>query len=256
MPPILERPLPAPPEPRMSLAARLLNVFAIPGDVFSEVKISRAKAVNWLVPASLFLCVSWVAAWLVFSQDQVKEQIRQYTEQTIQKQVDQGRMSDTEAERARRYAVSGAQLVAYTGPALVAFAAPFWWGLILWLVGRKIFRSDFSYLKAVEVSGLAGMIGVLQVAVKTLLIVGLNNPFASTSAALLANGDDPQNATFRLLSLVDVMAFWLLAVRAIGLARLAEVPFARAAIWVFGVWALTTGLLLGLGFAMHAGFGG
>lgn len=240
----------------MSLTARLLNVFAIPGDVFSEVKSSRSSAANWLVPAVLFLCVSWVAAWLIFSQDSVKEQIRQYTEQTVQKRVDQGKMSETDAQNARQYAVLGAQLGAYTGPAFVAFAAPFWWGLILWLVGRKIFKSDFPYLKAVEVSGLAGMIGVLQVAVKALLIVGLNNPFASTSAALLANTNDPQNATYRLLSLVDIMAFWLLAVRAIGLARLAGVTFIRAGIWVFGVWAIITGSLVGLVTVIRSGFGG
>ena len=240
----------------MSLAARLLNVFAIPGDVFSEVKVSRASVYNWLVPAFLFLCVSWVAAWLIFSQDSVKQQIRQYTEQTIQKRIDQGRMSATEAENARQYAVLGAQLGAYTGPAFLAFAAPFWWGLILWFVGRKVFKGEFSYLKAVEVSGLAGMIGVLQVAVKTLLIVGLNNPFASTSAALLANTNDPQNSTYRLLSLVDIMAFWLLAVRAIGLARLAGVPFLRAAVWVFGLWAVITGLLVGMATALRSVLGG
>lgn len=240
----------------MSLAARLLNVFAIPGDVFSEVKISRASAANWLVPALLFLSVSWVAAWLIFSQDSFRQQVRQQTEQVVQKRVDQGLMSQKDADNAVHYAVPAAQVGAYTAPALIAFASPFWWGLILWFIGRKIFNGDFSYLKAVEVSGLAGMIGVLHVAVKSLLVFGLNDPFASTSAALLANGDDPQNATYRLLSLVDVMGFWLLAVRAIGLARLARVPFLRAAIWVFGIWATLIGLLVVLGTAVRSVFGG
>ena len=37
------------------------------------------------------------------------------------------------------------------------------------------------------------------------------------------------------------MTFWLLAVRAMGLARLSGVSFIKAALWVFGIWAAYTG---------------
>ena len=40
-------------ETAMSLAARLLNVFATPGDVFDDVKVAPASTANWLVPALL-----------------------------------------------------------------------------------------------------------------------------------------------------------------------------------------------------------
>lgn len=41
---------------------------------------------------------------------------------------------------------------------------------------------------------------------------------------------------------MDVVAFWVLAVRAIGLSRLSGATFAKSAAWLFGLWLLWTGL--------------
>ena len=80
-----------------------------------------------------------------------------------------------------------------------------------------------------------------------LLILGLGNLYASPSLMLLVKDFDPQNTVHGLLAIVNVMTFWLLAVRAVGLARLSGVSFAKAALWVFGIWAAYTGFLTGLG---------
>ena len=101
-------------------------------------------------------------------------------------------------------------------------------------------------MKAVEVVGLANMVSVLDVIVRTLLIVGLGNLYAAPSLMLLVKEFDPQNTVHSLLALVNVMTFWLLAVRAMGLARLTGVSFIKAALWVFGIWAAYTALLIGL----------
>ncbi len=78
--------------------------------------------------------------------------------------------------------------------------------------------------------------------------MGLGNLYASTSLVLLVKEFDPQNTVHSLLTLVNVMTFWLLAVRGIGLARLSGASVAKAIAWVFGVWAAYTGLLVGLAF--------
>ena len=50
-------PLPLPVEevqrPASSLASRLLNVFAAPGDVFEEIRTGTPSTANWLVPLLL-----------------------------------------------------------------------------------------------------------------------------------------------------------------------------------------------------------
>ena len=52
------------------------------------------------------------------------------------------------------------------------------------------------------------------------------------------------------------MTFWLLAVRSVGLARLTGASVAKAAVWVFGIWIVLTGIMIGFGAAMRAAFGG
>ena len=242
----------------MSLGGRLLNVFATPGDVFQEVKTAGVSTANWLVPALILIAVSWVAAWLVFSQDSIRHQLSEITDQAIQKQIEQAHMSEQQAEQARamgeKWAGISSRIAAGLAPVVTGFVTPFFWGLILWLVGAKILKGDFPYMKAVEVVGLANMVTVLDVIVKTLLIVGLGNLYAAPSLVLLVREFDPQNTVHSLLTIVNVMTFWLLAVRAMGLARLSGASFTKAALWVFGIWAAYTGFFVGVGALAKAAF--
>ena len=87
-----------------------------------------------------------------------------------------------------------------------------------------------------------------------MLIVGQGNLFASPSLALLVNEFDPQNPVHNLLGVVNVMTFWLLAVRSIGLRRLSGVSMGKAVLGVFGIWGAYTGLMIGFGAAMQVIF--
>jgi hypothetical protein len=248
----------APQPPSMSLWGRLLNVFATPGDVFQEVKDAKVSTANWLVPSLILIVVSWVSSLLIFSQPSINHQLSEITEQAIQKQVERSQMSEQQAEQARamgeKWAGISAKIGAALTPVIAGFVTPFFWGLIVWGVGAGLLKAKFPYMKAVEIVGLANMVNVLEIILRTLLIVGLGNLYASTSLVLLVKQFDPQNTVHSLLALVNVMTFWLLAVRGIGLARLSGVSFAKALAWVFGVWVAYTGLLVGLAYLAKAAF--
>ena len=243
--------------PAMSLGGRLLNVFAVPGDVLQEVKSAADTPANWLVPALILIAVSWVAAAVIFSQPSIKQQLSELTEQAIQKQIDSAHLSEQQADQARAMGEKWAGISSRIGAALVpvfaGFVMPFVWGLIVWLLGAQLFKGHFPYMKAVEVVGLANMILVLDVVVKTLLIVGLGNLYASPSLVLLVKQFDPQNPVHGLLAAVNVMTFWLLAVRAIGLARLSGASLAKSMVWVFGIWVAYTGFFIGISALLQAG---
>ena len=98
-------------------------------------------------------------------------------------------------------------------PLFVAAITPFFWGLILWLLGNKAFNGNSSYSKWLEVAGLANMIMVLEAIVRNLLIVGTGNFYVTPSLVLLVKNFDPQNMSQAALGFVNVMSFWLLAVR-------------------------------------------
>ncbi|MCX6921838.1 MAG: YIP1 family protein [Verrucomicrobia bacterium] len=248
-PELMPEPQPeAPQPPTMSLGGRLFNVFATPGEVFQEVKSTSVSATNWLVPALILLAVSWVATWLIFSQESINHQVSEITDQAIQKQAEKTHMSEQQVEQAERVAGIAKKIGAFVVPVFIAFVTPFGWGLILWLVGVKALKGNFAYMKAVEVVGLASMVSILGSIVTTLLVVGMGSLFASPSLVLLLKEFNPQNPLHSVLGLVNVMTFWLLAVRAIGLARLSNASFIKAFVWVFGIWAAYTGFFMGLGF--------
>jgi hypothetical protein len=240
----------------MSLWGRMLNVFAAPGDVFDEVKAAKPSTANWLVPAIIFIAVSWLAVAVIYSQPPLQQQLRETIDQAIQKQVERAHMSEQQAEQARvtgeKWAGTLAKLGAAIGPLITAFVTPFFWGVIIWVVGAQVLKADLPYMKAVEVVGLGNMINVLEMIVRTLLIVGLGNLYASPSLVLLVKNYDPQNGVHGLLALVNVMTFWVLAVRASALARLASISYAKAVVWVFGIWAGYTGTIIGIAFAFRA----
>jgi hypothetical protein len=255
-----EPPPAAPPISATSLAGRLMNVFAAPGDVFGEVKTAAPSVANWLVPAILFMVLSWLSAALIYSQPAIRQQISELSTKAIDRQVEKGKLSSAQAEQARaaaeKFGRVGYEIGAVVAPIFAAFASPFFGGLILWLVGSFALKGPFPYLKAVEVAGLSNMILALNVLVKTLLILITGNLFASTSLALVVKDFDPQNTVHSLLTMMDVMVLWLLTVRSIGLARLSGASIGKAAAWIFGIWIAFTGVIIGFGAAVRVAFGG
>jgi hypothetical protein len=250
LPPLITPPPAAAPAaasgPRMSLAARLLNVFAIPGDVFEEVKTSPGNMGNWLVSTALLVVAMCLSAWAVYTQPAVKQKMREQMWKSVQVQVDKGVLPK---DRAETYVTAVEKVAPYFAVAVAiifSLVQPFWWGLILWLIGAKVLKGNFPFMKAVEVAGLSNSILVLQFVVWALLAIGLSNPHASTSLALLAKDQDPKDPMYKLLNVVNFMDFWVLGVRSVGLARLAGVQFLRAMGWIFAIWVIisTLGALL------------
>jgi len=227
-------------------------VFATPGEVFDHVRVASASPMNWIVPILLFIAINWVGAWLMFSQPSLQQQFNELIDKTVQDRIDHGLIKEADAESARQAGQIGVKITTFAAPVFVALTQPFWWGLIIWTLGTKFLKGNFGYMKAVEVCGLAGMIAVLEVVIRTLLVVGFSNPFASASLAVLLKNPDPTTPLFYLLGIINVLTFWELGVRAVGLSRLAGVSSTKASIWVFGVWVLFQSFCVGLSAARYA----
>jgi len=244
-----------------SLGARLVNVLATPSDVFDEVKASPPRTANWLVPALVAMIVGWIGAWLVMSQAAIKQQFSDMQEKQYQQLIEQGRMSREQLEAQRpmmdKFATISRQVGMYLLPPLSAFGLVFWWALITYVLGRFVLGGDFTYMKAVEVSGLIGVLTIIEGVIRTLLMVAFGSLFAGPNLAMvLVKEFDPTNLTHGVLAAVDVVAFWVLAVRSVALARLSGASLAKAAAWIFGLWLLWTGFWTGVGYVVQRAFGG
>lgn len=247
---------PEPEVPESSLPAKLVNVFAVPGEVFEEIRTRAVQHWNWVTPALLAVFVGWIGSWLIFAQPAINQQLRDISSEAIEKQIEKGKIPAEQAEQMRqaaeKFGAIGQKVSAYAAPVLGAFLSPFFWGLILWLFGNKVLRGSFGFMKAVEAAGLANMIGVLEGIVRTLLIIAMGNIFAAPGLMLLVRDFDPQNPVHSLAAAVNVMTFWLLGIRSLALARLSGAAFGKAACCIFGVWAGYTLFFWGLAAGIRA----
>jgi hypothetical protein len=239
---------------KMSLPARLLNVFAVPGDVFAEVRDTPVSTTNWLVPVLCSAIIGALAAFVIFSQPAVIQQIHEQQQKVMDQQVKAGKMTQAQADQALTVMekVTGPtmmKIIGGVGAVLASFVHVVWWGFVLWLLSRWLLKVQIKFPKALEVVGLAMMIGVLGAIVAMLLIVNLGRVGATPSLALMVNDFDATRKSHLFMGAANVFYFWQVGVTAIGLGKLAGVPFSRA-LWVLlAFWLLQESffILVGMG---------
>jgi len=256
-PPVLE-PNPTPTgssEPASySVLARMVNVFAVPGDVFEDVLRSRPNVGNWLWPALLGALVGFMAGWLLWSQPAIRQAVLRQQEQALTSQVESGRLTreraDQALERIRRMLESPAMQVAAAGMAGLGGGVRFLaWAVALWGVGRWAFGAMVPFGRACEVAGLASLVGVLGNFLELMLWVpseGSPGPVADPVSETRPAGG--QGLT-TMVVLQSVFGFWQVAVMSVGLSKLAGVPWVRG-LWVLmGLWLFWMLALAVLGWA-------
>jgi hypothetical protein len=256
-PPLPESPEQAPSAPSMSLGARLLNVFACPGDVFEEVKASRPSAGNWLVPGLMLSIVGVVFALIVFSQPAIVQTLKEQQEKKMDQLVKDGKMSRSDADRAieqidRYTGPTVLKLIGSVGSFLFTFGRMLWWGLILMLLGRWFLNARFSYGKSLEVAGLALMISTLGVIVSMLLIVKFERLSASPGLGMAIADFDVSRKSHLFAGAANIFSIWQVCVLAVGLSRLAGARFTKALLVIFVYWILQESVLIECGMGQMA----
>src|SRR3954470_22760520 len=98
-PPLPANPVEAPGQATMSLPARLLNIFAVPSEVFLEVKNAPSQISNWLVPMILLAFVGMISAVLVLNQPALIQKIRDQQTKAIDEKVKAGKMTQEQADK-------------------------------------------------------------------------------------------------------------------------------------------------------------
>jgi hypothetical protein len=240
------------PAPASSLAGRLLNIFAAPGEVFDEIKSAPAAVANWLVPVLIYAGVGIVSVWLIFSQPAIRQNIHDQQVKAFDKQVQQGKMTQAQEDQILQ------AMDKFMGPTALAifgsismvvysFASVFGWAFALWLAGRWFLKTKPAYLKLVEVAALASVIMLLGMVIGTLLAEILGRLYAGPSLGLLVGEFDPRNRVHVLLGAANAVYFWHTGVLAVGLAKISGAPMVKTITVVFSLWVAIELLLIAVG---------
>jgi hypothetical protein len=241
--------------PGMSLPARLLNIFAEPGDVLEEVKVKPNSTGNWLVPALIFSVVIIASFLVIFSQPAIIQQIREQQAKELDRKVEAGSMTRTEADnRLAGFDKMGPTVMkiflSIVGT-ITSFVRIFWWAFILWLLSRFALRTPLSYLKLLEVVGLATMIVTLGAIIGCLMTI-YRGQLSWTSPALLISQFDPKNKSHALIGMWNPFTMWFVGVLAAGVAKLSGKSFGLALLVVGAYWVLWSLGLIALGLGEQA----
>lgn len=224
----------------MSLAARLINIFVAPGEVFDDIKAGTPKPANWLTPLVVSMLIGIVASFIMFSQPSLLQRLREERDKAIQKAVDSGSMTQQVADKQTELLdkiytptvmkVLGT-LQAILGSAIYVFLI----AGFLWLLGTFILKGRVSYMQIVEMVATTMLIAVLGGVLKLLLIIIYGNLAVNAGPILLISKFDPKNTVHVLLAGIDVTELWNVGVLSLGLAKLSEKSFWKCAVWIYGV---------------------
>lgn len=242
------------PQPAVtSFMTRMTNVFMGPSELFSELATAPPQTSSWLMPLFVTTVLSMVFTYVLFSNPSFRHQMMEAQTAAMQEQVAKGQMTQENADRASEIMESG-NIVLFTGlfgslivPAIIMLLA----ALFLWLVLKVALKSPSNYKKAMELYGLASLVGGLGVIVSLILIHAFDTIHATPSGALLVvNVFDRTNFTHKLLSSLTVFGIWQTAVIGIGLAKISGKSNGTGLGVAFVLWALIVGLSAVTGFGV------
>ncbi len=236
-----EQPTLAEPIRPMPFSEKLANIFASPGELFDNVRMTDKTTSNWLVPWLVFVVVAIVMGQLIVHNASLADQLGATIRKGLDTQVQEGKMTQVEADRAYGFATPGSTMFTVGqvgGTILVSLVILFALALLYWLIGKSAMKATASYMKVVEVIGLVFFIAALEQIVTTLMMIAMDSIHATPSLGVFVSDFDVENKVHFALAKINIFTFWNLSVVGVGLSRLFQRDFPKVLVLVFTVWVL------------------
>lgn len=230
-----------------SAFGRMFNVLAAPGEVYEEIKEQPVNHANWIVPAIVWTITGITCILLLFSQDWAMYEIRKGQQKAMEQQVSAGKISREQADQAAQFMERFMPVMVKVGGSvtilIMAFGLPFFWGFVIWLVGARVFKADFEYMKGVEAAGLANIIYAVAGIIGTLVSLAIGR-FVYLSAAFPIKEFDFTSRQHFALAAINPLYLWFAAVIATAVAVFSGASWAKAAAWVLLIWIASRAILI------------
>lgn len=236
----------AAPAPTTGSAAALFNVLLEPRKTFESLK----PTAPWIMPLVVILLA--VAAFTYINWPYLMDQRIESFQASDQIPAEQKAeiMADMQAKRENPGPVDIA-----LGPLFVGVFSIL--GAAIWLLlGNVVAGGDGIFKTLWSAFNYAGMVGVVEMVLKTIMIQMKQSANVYTSLALLTPDLDTKGFVFRALDALDVFSLWFFLLMAVGVSVMCKVKAPKAttiAIVSFVVWAV--GIKAGLGTALGGLFG-
>lgn len=230
--------------PVMSFSDKFVGILSSPGEVFENVaKNPEKQNSNWVIPLVITIVMTIAFTLVVFTQPAIQDQMHETQMHAMQKNVDAGRMTQEQADRAMEMSRPGSPMFLIfgsVGAVVVLFVMVFAYSGVYWLGGKVIFKFNAPFNKVLEVYGLSLFIGMVGILVSIIMIVAMGSLYAQPSLAIFVSNFDPTDKVDKLLSAINIFEFWAMYVIAVGLAKVWDTTISKSVIVVAGVWIVWT----------------
>jgi hypothetical protein len=227
--------------PTSSFGTRAAGVFSSPGEVFAEVGGSPVQTSSWLLPYILSLLIAIVFTFALFNNQSLRQQVLDPQKQKLEKQVEQGKMTQDQYDKAVSMMESPPMFFAFgvIGSFVFVSLAFFLVPAVLMLAAKAALKASVPYKKMLEVFGLSSMVGVLG-AVITLLMMHLFDSVHATPGLSLVvmNGFDQDNMGHKLLAAVNVFSLWQTWIVGKGISGVTGTSSGTGVGLAFGLWVV------------------
>ena len=244
----LAEPVPQP-TPGLSQIQRVIHTFTAPSKTFNDIKAGHR---SWWLPFLIGLVCTALFVAVLYT----RIGIPQLAENTIHQspKLEQQMADATPENQAKirqnieafiKFPLLGSPIFGLLFVAVLSFGL---WGTINFAFGGKAKYSSIfvSWMYAGLPGALKGLLGVIVIfALGAPESFNLNNPTPTNIAAFL-NPLETNKALYTLLSLLDVLTIWSLALLAIGTATVAGVKRSSGYVAVFGWFAVFVLVIVGI----------
>lgn len=220
---------------------KLVGLFTEPGNTFTKISKFRPKATDWLIPILLFIIASSASYVVMMNNPQIKQQIMEKQYENLQKQVEEGNisqeMADQQEERIREFSEGplGA-VIPIGGIVFGTFVVFFLISAVFFVVAKFILKGEGGYSSVMVAYGLPHYIALIQVIV-TVIAAFLMGKFLEGLSVASLLGMDSTTFIGMLASKLDVFSIWFYALFSIGLAKMFKSDnTVKYFATVFGIW--------------------
>ena len=238
-----QTPVTTEPAKPMSFTDKMINIFAAPGELFEDVRLTPPTISNWLVPMLLFIVVAFLMAQVMFMNPSILSQMTDLVTSSIDKMVAEGRLTPEQAEQAINMSKPGSGMFMIQQVVGILILTPvvlFLLSLIYWLLGKWGMKATAPFMKVVEVVGLTFFISIAESIVTTILMFVMDSITATPSLGAFVSSFDYENKLHMALAKINIFTFWDLTVVSIGLSRLFQRHLPKVLVIVFALWVVWT----------------
>ncbi len=234
-------------EIELSHSDKIAGVFSEPAKTFETTSKFPLRTIDWILPVILLLILSIISQFILFNNPEISYQMQQKQRETVQKMVDEGKITQEQADKQSQF-MTGSAMVIIRSVSTLIFGFIFFLIItgVYFLFCRFALKGDGNYVSALVANGLTGYIAMLQIILATVASIILGRMVQDVSLTSLI-GMDKSSLGGWLLSFIDVITIWSFAILSIGLAKMFKSrSMGKYFALVFGLWILWKILIFSL----------